>query len=637
MTGKDILIVEDENIVALDMRMRLETMGYRVADVVDTGNLALERARELSPDLVLMDIKLKGGQDGIEAARLLRERAEVPVIFVTAFTDEKTLERAKQTSPYGYIVKPFHERELRIAIELALYKHQYELSMRRSKELAEAANRLKGEFLANISHELKTPLNSMIGFTELSMEKAFDSEQREYLAMSLAAARSLQTLIDSILDFTRMEAGKFTAVASPFSLDAVLSDCADALALGAYSKGLAASFRRSPGMPDALIGDHFLLKQTLLNLVDNAVKFTDSGRVRLLVTSPASSVDENQKRVFEFEVSDTGIGMPPGRIEDAFQRFTQLDSTKTRKAGGTGLGLAIVKKAVELLGGTINVESREHEGTRICLRVPFAVQEEDSPRLQSVLAGGRIALVGFEGEGYEDAAAAVEGLGATAVKVPSLAAASETGQWTLVEEEEAERASETELASLLPRLIIATRIGGNARQRLGRLTGCAFTPQPLRDYRIAEAAKSLLSSTPHRPAAASTEESVPDYAAAMPGEENMSDTEKTGTSAGIEGGGNDRTPPETSVDAAVSRQRALLERLANVLEAASAHGSFTAAEREVKSVKDAFAESGDRNGARIAFAALLLARKGDAEGLREVASKARSASRSQGKGRKEEP
>ena len=146
MKGQDILIVEDENIVALDMRMRLESMGYRVVDVVDTAALALERAAELSPELVLMDIKLKGDQDGIEAASQLRERSEVPVIFVTAFTDERTLDRAKRASPYGYIVKPFHERELRIAIELAIYKHQYELSIRRAKEIAEESNRDQGRF-----------------------------------------------------------------------------------------------------------------------------------------------------------------------------------------------------------------------------------------------------------------------------------------------------------------------------------------------------------------------------------------------------------------------------------------------------------------------------------------------------------
>lgn len=636
MTGKDILIVEDENIVALDMRMRLETMGYRVADVVDTGSLALERALSLSPDLVLMDIKLKGGQDGIEAARMLRERAEVPVIFVTAFTDDKTLERAKQTSPYGYIVKPFHERELRIAIELALYKHQYEISIRRSKDLAEAANRLKGEFLANVSHELKTPLNSMIGFTELAMEKAVDSEQREYLAMSLAAARSLQTLIDSILDFTRMEAGKFTAVATAFSLDAVLSDCADALALGAYSKGLSASFRRAPGIPDTLIGDHFLLKQALLNLVDNAVKFTDSGSVRLLVSSPDSVVDDEQRRIFEFEVSDTGIGMPPSRIDDAFQRFTQLDSTKTRKAGGTGLGLAIVKKAVELLGGAISVESREHVGTRIRLRIPFAVHEDDSPRVKTALFGARIALVGFTGERYEDAAAALEGLGAVAVEAPSLAQALESAQWALVEEEEAVRASDAELSALLPHLIVATRIGGDARRRLGSLPGCAFTPQPLRDYRIAEAVEALVAfpSVPQR-SDDNTEGAVHDRIGSEAGQKTASEVD-TATEHGRSSESKAaRIVTDSTEDAEKKQQRALLERLATVLETASAQGGLAAAEREVKSVKDAFAESGDRDGARIAFAALLLARKGDIEGLRQVASKARAASASRGRARKE--
>ena len=177
-SGRDILVVEDENIVALDMRMRLEAMGYRVVDVVETASSAIERAASLLPDLVLMDIKLKGEQDGIEAAGHLRERAEVPVIFVTAFTDERTLERAKQASPYGYIVKPFHERELRIAIELALYKHQYELSIRRARDIAEEANRIKGEFLANMSHELKTPLNSVIGFTELAMVDRARSRSR---------------------------------------------------------------------------------------------------------------------------------------------------------------------------------------------------------------------------------------------------------------------------------------------------------------------------------------------------------------------------------------------------------------------------------------------------------------------------
>ncbi len=614
MTGKDILIVEDENIVALDMRMRLETMGYRVADVVDTGSLALERALDLGPDLVLMDIKLKGGQDGVEAARVLRERAEVPVIFVTAFTDEKTLERAKRTSPYGYIVKPFHERELRIAIELALYKHEYELSIRRSKDLAEAANRIKGEFLANVSHELKTPLNSMIGFTELSLEKAVDEEQREYLAMSLSSARTLQTLIDSILDFTRMEAGKLSAVPAPFSLDSVLADCVDALAMGAYAKGLRASFRRSNDLPDAFIGDHFLLKQALLNLVDNAVKFTEAGRVGFAVGPDRQELGGDGRLTLRFEVSDTGIGMPPDKIDGAFERFTQLDPTKTRRAGGTGLGLAIVKKAVELLEGKLEVESSEREGTRVSLRIPFAVQEDAAKHGADAFGGERVAVVGFDDEGYDDAALAVEALGGLPLRAMGPIDAMAAAPWALVSEDAAEAAPAEELAALRPRLIVATTIGGSARRKLGDMPGCAFTPQPIRGYRLAEAAASLAGLGGGR-------------------------VDRGGSDGYREGGEPAAVAKGAPAADAGSRPRAvpaggeqltMLERLAGVLEAASAQRSFSVAERESKSVKEACAESGDRDGARIAFAALLLARKGDAEGLMSVAMKARSTSREQG-------
>ena len=144
--ARNILIVEDEEVIALDMRMSLESIGYRVVDIVDTGKAAVERSAALKPDLVLMDIRIRGEQDGIDVAARLREHMDVPVIFVTAFSDEATLERAKRVSPYGYIVKPFHERELRIAIELALYKHEYELSILRARDLAEESNRIKGDF-----------------------------------------------------------------------------------------------------------------------------------------------------------------------------------------------------------------------------------------------------------------------------------------------------------------------------------------------------------------------------------------------------------------------------------------------------------------------------------------------------------
>ena len=586
MKGQDILIVEDENIVALDMRMRLESMGYRVVDVVDTAALAIERATELSPELVLMDIKLKGNQDGIEAATLLREQSEVPVIFVTAFTDERTLDRAKRASPYGYIVKPFHERELRIAIELAIYKHQYELSMRRAKEIAEESNRVKGDFLANMSHELKTPLNSVIGFTELAMASSKDREQREHLAFVLSAARSLLTMIDSILNFARMEAGKLLAVPAPFSLDELLDECADFLAIAAFPKGLRASMRRDPAIPDSLLGDGSLLRHVLLNLLDNAVKFTDSGRVRIEASLEDPGTRQARGPVLRFEVSDTGIGMAKDKISLAFARFSQLDPSRTRKAGGTGLGLAIVAKAVELMGGEIAVESETGRGTRFTLRIPFETGSDEAPPSGRGAQKGAldVALAGFDDEGFSDAALALSRLGYSALKAESLAdAAARPKGLALVDESLFDEADEALLASLSSRLVIATRLGGDTRTRLGG-RGFAFSSLPLRSSGLRKAFASLSES-----------------------------------SAGGQGArGQGRLPGPVSREG-----RGALEGLAAALERAAADGDFERAEREAKAAQGALFGAGESEGSRLAFAALLSARKGDAGGLRTAAAKMR--------------
>ena len=493
--GRDILIVEDENIVALDMRMRLEAMGYRVVDVVETGGLAIERAAALAPDLVLMDIKLKGEQDGIEAAGHLRERTEVPVIFVTAFTDERTLERAKHASPYGYIVKPFHERELRIAIELALYKHQYELSIRRERDIAEEANRVKGEFLANVSHELKTPLNSVIGFTELAMSVPKEPEQGEYLAMALSSARSLLTVIDSILDFARMEAGKLSVVSAPFSLDEVLGECADSLAMGAFAKGLEVNLRRDPAIPDWLVGDRSLLKHILLNLLDNAVKFTERGRIRLGAALYEQPTCAGCGPTVEFEVADTGIGMPRDKIDLAFARFTQLDPSRTRKAGGTGLGLAIVAKSVELMRGGLSVESDEGRGTRFSLRLAFELGAEPSPPKGLPRLGKGVAqatIVGFDAEGFEDASLALRRLGIAARRAERLEdAVAPDGSFVIADELAAAEADDAVMDALDSRLVVCTRFGTKIRSRLGSRAGIAFAVLPLRAEGLRDALAAL--------------------------------------------------------------------------------------------------------------------------------------------------
>lgn len=589
MKGLSILIVEDEYIVALDMRMRLTAMGYQVVDIVDTAALAIERTLELSPEIILMDIKLKGDQDGIEAASRLREQSEVPVIFVTAFTDERTLDRAKRASPYGYIVKPFHERELRIGIELAIYKYNYELSLRRAKDIAEESNRVKSDFLANMSHELKTPLNSVIGFTELAMSASKDREQREHLAIALSSAKSLLTLIDSILDFARMEAGKLLAVSAPFSLDELLGECADALAIAGFPKGLDVSLRRDPAIPDSLVGDRSLLMHVLLNLLDNAVKFTDSGRVRFAVS--LSSLPECSTRgpTIEFEIMDTGVGMPKDKIALAFERFCQLDPSTTRKAGGTGLGLAIVSKAVELMGGDISVESDAGRGTRFTVRLPFELGADGFPApggTALLRSAGDVALAGFDEESFSDTALALSRLGYGALKADTLKeAAASSNAFVLADERlfgEIDGALVEELAS---RLVIATRLGGNISSRLGR-EGIAFASMPLRSSNLRRAFAALAVSRASESSSARPENLSPSADVAPVG-------------------------------------KGILARLAVGLEKAAGRGAYADAEREAKDAQDALIEAGDREGSKLAFAALLSARKGNLEALKRSVEKIR--------------
>ncbi len=614
MKGRNILIVEDENIVALDMRMRLDAMGYRVVDVVDTGTLAIDRVTALDPDLVLMDIKLKGEQDGIEIATQLRERSEVPVIFVTAFTDERTLDRAKRASPYGYIVKPFHERELRIAIELALYKHQYELSIRRERDIAEESNRIKGEFLTNMSHELKTPLNSVIGFTELAMASSKDPEQREHLAIALSSAKSLLMLIESILDFARMEAGKLAVVESPFSLDALLDDCTDALAMATYSKGLAAFSYRDPSIPDSLIGDSSMLRHILLNLIDNAVKFTDAGSVHFSSRLLAPKAGSDSSVSVEFEVVDTGIGMPPEKIDVAFDRFTQLDASKTRRAGGTGLGLAIVSKSVELMGGELSVESEEGKGTRFFVRISFELGSDarwaDAPsgadHVEAVLAG-------FDDETGRDAAAVLSRLGLSSTIVAGLReAAGMESAIVLADERALEAGPQAIDSSLEGRLIVATRLGGAARSRLGGNPVVAFSALPLRASGFSKALGALRGSdlmARRSGSLPSSNASVTRFGSPpLSGDTGKVSSSATGDEVAL------RISHEASA-AADDEAAAVLLRLASILGTAVSSAAYSDAEREAKEAQGRLDRMGEARGSRLAFAALLAARKGDSETL----------------------
>ena len=301
------------------------------------------------------------------------------------------------------------EEDLRVSqAALAAYQNHLEdvirertMELEAARQEAERLSRVKSDFISNMSHELRTPMNAVIGFTELCLQSDPAPRQRNYLAKIQMAAGMLLAIINDILDFSKIEAGKMQIEFIPLHLTDLLGKLHTLFSDRAQGKGLALSFRIAPGTPLCLVGDPLRLGQVLVNLVGNAIKFTEKGSVTVSV---APSVVTGGKLEICFSVNDTGLGMTPEQRSRLFQAFSQADTSTTRRFGGTGLGLVISSKLVALMGGRMEVDSEPGQGSSFRFIAPFASLPESlcggvtavhapSSEISEILRGKRILLV----------------------------------------------------------------------------------------------------------------------------------------------------------------------------------------------------------------------------------------------------
>ncbi len=383
----NVLVVED------DPHMR-EVLAVLLADEQTLLSSARSAAEALACvgskhiDLILLDLGLPG-MNGFELLKQLKNQPEtsmIPVIVLTAWNSTGDKLRGFELGASDYLTKPFEAAELRARVCAALRaKHLQDELTRANRELlsarlaAEAAARAKADFLAHMSHEIRTPMNGIISMASLVLETTLNNEQRGYVETIYTSSESLLTIINDILDFSKIESGKLELEAAPFHLRTCLEETLDLLAPKAAEKGIEIASDIEDELPAEFLGDITRLKQVLVNLLSNGVKFTAQGEVIIVVkvlAAPGQHAGPTEPWHLHFSVRDTGIGIPVDRLARLFKSFSQADASTTRKYGGTGLGLAISKSLVEKMGGKMWVESIPQRGSTFHFTVPLRASEK---------------------------------------------------------------------------------------------------------------------------------------------------------------------------------------------------------------------------------------------------------------------
>jgi signal transduction histidine kinase len=391
----NILLVDDrpENLITLEGILDSPELNIFKAY---SGNEALSLMFETDFALVLLDVQMPI-MDGFETAEIMRSSEKtrnVPIIFVTAIsTERKHIFKGYEKGAVDYLYKPLDLEILKSKIKayIEFFKHKQELldttiklektidELNSARVIAEEATKAKSSFLANMSHEIRTPLNGIIGMAELILMDELPDLQRDRLVDLKSSSESLLEIINEILDISKIEADKLELENTSFSLRKMIEKSVRLLAVKAFEKKIEMVCRIDPAIPDYYMGDSLRIKQILINLLGNAIKFTKQGYVGVFVEHVGTI---SNSIALKFSVKDTGIGIEEDRVHLVFQSYFQAENSTSRNYGGTGLGLTISKKLVEMMGGEIGVQSKKEEGSEFFFNLVLNRAEGDETYYQ---------------------------------------------------------------------------------------------------------------------------------------------------------------------------------------------------------------------------------------------------------------